>query len=260
MNETVQILGPWVAFVLGAVVGSFANVCIHRVPRKESILHPPSHCPHCGERIRWYDNVPILGYAWLRGRCRDCGERISPRYAAVEGITALLFVVLWFHADGAIGSFALQAAFVTALVIGTGIDLENRLLPDVVTLPLLGLGLASSLPAGGLSPLQSVIGMLAGGGGMYLIAEVGDRVYRQPTMGGGDIKLTAALGAWLGWQLLIVALFAAFLLGAVIGVVYMAVGGREKTVPFGPFLAAGAILALMAGQSIWTWYTGFLGG
>ncbi|MFO7767855.1 MAG: A24 family peptidase [bacterium] len=259
MNETVQVLGPWIAFVLGAVVGSFANVCIHRLPRGESILHPPSHCPHCREPIRWQDNIPILSYVWLRGRCRECGERISPRYAAVELITALLFTVLWFNAGGEAGAFLMQAAFVTALVIGTGIDLEHRLLPDAVTLPLLAIGLASSLPAGGLSPLRSVTGMLAGGGGMYLVAEVGDRVYRQPTMGGGDIKLAAALGAWLGWRLLIVALFAAFLLGAVIGTVYMVAGGREKTVPFGPFLAAGAILALVAGPSIWNWYTGFLG-
>jgi leader peptidase (prepilin peptidase)/N-methyltransferase len=128
-----------------------------------------------------------------------------------------------------------------------------------VTLPLLGFGLAVSLIPGGLAPLGAVIGVLVGGGLMYLIAVVGDAVYKKETMGGGDIKLAAAIGAFMGWRVLLVALFASFLLGAIGGAAYMVLGGREKTVPFGPFLAAGALIALVAGQDIWSWYMGFFG-
>ena len=251
-------LGPFIALVFGATVGSFCNVCIYRLPRRESIVSPPSHCPHCGQPVRWHDNVPVLGYIFLKGRCRDCGERIGARYPVVEGMVALLWLGLWWFNDGQVWPFLADSAFVTALVILVGIDLEHRLLPDRVTLPLIAFGLLVSLVPGALSPLESLIGAAAGGGIMYGIAVLGDAVYKRETMGGGDIKLAAAIGAFTGWQVLIVALFAAFVLGAIGGVIYLAIGGREKTVPFGPFLAAGALLAIVAGQPIWTWYTGFL--
>lgn len=194
----------------------------------------------------------------LLGRCRDCRGRISIRYPLVEAAVASLYLGLWWHNAGNLVGFLLDAVFVTALVISVGIDLEHRLLPDRVTLPLLGFGLLVSFLPGGLSPLQSLIGSLAGGGIMYGIAVAGDAVYKRETMGGGDIKLAAAIGAFMGWQILLVALFSAFVLGAIGGLIYLTFGGREKTVPFGPFLAAGALLALLAGQSIWTWYVGFL--
>ena len=257
MRELLELMGPGIAVVVGGVVGSFANVCIHRIPRGQSIVSPGSHCPNCGKPVRWHDNVPVVGYTLLWGRCRDCHEPISPRYVVVEALTALLFLGLWIHSGGVVVVFLKNAVFITVLVVGMGIDLEHRLLPDRLTLPLLGFGLAVSLAPGGLSPLHSLIGMLAGGGLMYGIAVVGDAVYKRETMGGGDIKLAAAIGAFVGWRILLVALFASFVLGAIGGVVYIGLGGREKTVPFGPFLAAGAVLALIAGQGIWTWYMGF---
>ncbi len=208
--------------------------------------------------VRWHDNVPVVGYILLKGRCRDCLERIGVRYPIVESAVALLYMGLWWLNGGQVVPFLADAVFATALVILVGIDLEHRLLPDRVTLPLLGFGLLFSLVPGGLSPLASLIGTLAGGGIMYGIAVLGDAVYKRETMGGGDIKLTAAIGAFLGWRVLIVALFASFVLGAIGGLIYLALGGREKTVPFGPFLALGALLAIVAGQQIWTWYTGFL--
>jgi leader peptidase (prepilin peptidase)/N-methyltransferase len=176
----------------------------------------------------------------------------------VELILALLYLGLWWLNGGDVLGTLLDAIFVSALVICVGIDLEHRLLPDRVTLPLLGFGILISLLPGRLTPLESLIGALAGGGIMYGIAVAGDAVYKRETMGGGDIKLASAIGAFMGWKILLVALFAAFVMGAIGGLIYLAVGGKEKTVPFGPFLAAGALLALAAGQEIWTWYTGFL--
>jgi len=258
MREVLSTLGPVIAAVLGAMAGSFANVCIHRLPRRESIVSPGSHCPYCHHPVRWHDNIPVLGYILLRGRCRDCDGKISRRYPLVEAGTALLFLVFWFLEGGRPGTVAADAIFGLALVIVIGIDLEHRLIPDRITLPLLGFGLAVALVPGGLTPLESLIGALAGGGVMYLIAVAGDAVYKRETMGGGDIKLTAAIGAFLGWKVLIVALFAAFVLGAVGGLLYLALGGKDRTIPFGPSLAVGALIALAAGEAIWTWYTGFL--
>jgi len=258
VREAVIYLGPFIALIFGATVGSFCNVCIYRIPRRESIVSPPSHCPRCHQPVRWHDNVPILGYTLLKGRCRDCGERISARYPVVEGVVALLWMGFWWFNDGQIWPFLADVAFITTLVICVGIDLEHRLLPDRLTLPLLALGLLISIVPEDLSPLESLTGALAGGGIMFGIALLGDAVYKRETMGGGDIKLAAAIGAFTGWQVLIVALFASFVLGATGGVIYLATGGRDKTVPFGPFLAAGALIAIVAGQQIWTWYTGFL--
>ncbi len=257
MTGVLELIGPWIAFTVGAVTGSFANVCIHRLPRRESIISPSSHCPHCGSPVRWYDNIPIVSYIVLRGRCRDCAGSISPRYLVIELLSATLFLGLWYLTGGAPLRFILNAVFGTALIICMAIDLEHRLLPDRVTVPLLGFGLLISLLPGAPSPVGSLIGTLLGGGIMYGIAVVGDAVYKRETMGGGDIKLAAAIGAFMGWPILLVALFAAFLLGAAGGLVYLGLGGKDKTIPFGPFLAAGALLALAVGNDLWLWYTEF---
>jgi len=259
MKAVMELMGPWVAFILGAVTGSFANVCIYRIPRRESIITPQSHCPHCGGSIHWHDNIPIFSYIILRGRCRYCAGSISPRYLIVELATALLFLGFWWHTGGGLPEFVIDVILVTALLIGVAIDLEHRLLPDRITVPLLGFGLVASLVPGGITPIESLIGTVAGGGLMYGIAVVGDAVYKRETMGGGDIKLAAAIGAFMGWKMLLVALLIAFVLGAVGGLIYLATGGRDKTIPFGPFMAAGALLALVIGQAILTWYTGFFG-
>ena len=258
MTAVLELIGPWVAFTVGAVTGSFANVCIYRIPRRESIIAPPSHCPHCASPVRWHDNIPVFSYILLRGRCRDCAGSISPRYLVVELLAASLFLGFWWLNGGVVLVFVLDVVFVTALLIGVAIDLEHRLLPDKITVPLLVFGLVASLLPGGLSPLESLIGAGAGGGVMYGIAVVGDAVYKRDTMGGGDIKLAAAVGAFVGWKILLVALFIAFVLGAVGGLIYLALGGKDKTIPFGPFLAAGAVLALVFGQDLLSWYTGFL--
>jgi leader peptidase (prepilin peptidase)/N-methyltransferase len=176
----------------------------------------------------------------------------------VELLAASLFLGFWWLNGGVVLVFVLDVVFVTALLIGVAIDLEHRLIPDKITVPLLVFGLVASLLPGGLSPLESLIGAGAGGGVMYGIAVVGDAVYKRETMGGGDIKLAAAVGAFVGWKILLVALFIAFVLGAAGGLIYLALGGKDKTIPFGPFLAAGAVLALVFGQDLLSWYTGFL--
>lgn len=257
MTAVLELMGPWIAFIIGAVTGSFANVCIYRIPRRESIITPPSHCPHCGGMIRWYDNIPIFSYFILRGRCRECSGSISRRYPSMELLTALLFLGFWWHTGGVVLEFIIDVVLVTALLIAVAIDLEHRLLPDRITVPLLGFGFIASLIPGGLSPLESLIGTVVGGGSMYAIAVVGDAVYKRETMGGGDIKLAAAVGAFMGWRMLLVALFMAFVLGAVGGLIYLALGGKDKTIPFGPFMAAGALLALVIGQFLLSWYTEF---
>ena len=258
MTAFFELMGPWIAFIAGAVTGSFANVCIYRIPLRQSIVLPASHCIHCEKPINWYDNIPIFSYLILRGRCRFCQGTISPRYPLIELVTALLFLGLWLRNNGSIIWFLIEIVIVTLLLIGLAIDLEHKLLPDRITLSLLVFSLLVSFVPGDLSPIGALIGAVSGGGLMYGIAVVGDAVYKRETMGGGDIKLTAAIGAFLGWKLLLVGLFLAFVLGAVGGLIYLAIGGRDKTIPFGPFLAAGALLALVIGQALLTWYTGFL--
>ena len=258
MTAYFDLMGPWIAFIAGAVTGSFANVCIYRIPLRQSIVLPASHCIHCKEPITWHDNIPIISYLILKGRCRDCRGAISFRYPLIEILTALLFLGLWWRNNGSIILFIVEVVFVTMLLIGLAIDLKHKLLPDRITISLLVFSLMVSFLPGGLSPWWALIGAVSGGGLMYGIAVVGDAVYKRETMGGGDIKLTAAIGAFLGWKMLLVGLFLAFLLGAAGGLIYLAIGGRDKTIPFGPFLAAGALLALVIGQALLTWYTGFL--
>ena len=258
MTAFYELMGPWFAFIAGAVTGSFANVCIYRIPLRQSIVLPSSHCIHCEEPIRWYDNIPIFSYLVLKGRCRFCQGAISFRYPLIELLTAVLFLGLWLRNNGSIIWFFVEVVFITMLLIGLAIDLEHKLLPDRITLSLLVFSLLVSFLPGGLSPFWALIGALSGGGLMYGIAVIGDAVYKRETMGGGDIKLSAAIGAFLGWKLLLVGLFMAFVLGAAGGLIYLVIGGRDKTIPFGPFLAAGALLALVIGQDLLTWYTGFL--
>ncbi len=243
-----------ILFVLGAMVGSFLNVVIYRLPKGESIVFPSSHCPHCQSPIRFYDNIPILGYLLLRGRCRDCKMPISIQYPLVELVTGLLFVVTVLM-TGVHLYTPLLILWVCSLVVIFVIDLQHYIIPDWITLP----GVIVGLLYGALSHhlASSVIGMLAGFLFFYSIAWISLLILKKEGMGGGDIKLAAMLGAWLGWQSLIVALFISFLIGAILGLIFLRFL-KDRLFPFGTALALGGIVALFTGEKLLSWYLGVL--
>jgi leader peptidase (prepilin peptidase)/N-methyltransferase len=254
------VLWPVIAFsaAFGAVLGSFLNVCIHRLPKGASVVVPPSACPRCGTRIRPYDNVPVLGWFWLRGRCRSCREPISPRYPIVEALTAGVFVLL-LQRYGLTLEFLVAAVFFAAMIVVTLIDYDVRIIPDVITLPGTALGLLASL----FTPLSfwSALGGAALGFGLFLAIAWG---YRRLTgvdgMGGGDIKLASMLGAFLGWPGLLLTIFLASLGGSVVGLSLMLIrkGGRRTALPFGTFLAPAALVVYLWGSNLVGWYAQFL--
>lgn len=251
--------------VLGLVIGSFLNVVIWRVPRGESVVRPASHCPSCGRPIRARDNVPVLSWLMLRGRCRDCGARISVRYPLVEILTAALFVVmaLRFEADWVLPAYLYLAAVGVALAL---IDLDVRRLPNALTLPSYGiagalLGVAAFAGAGSAPFVRALLGMAALFGFYFLLVLV------YPSgMGFGDVKLAGVLGlylGWLGWGAVVVGAFSGFLLGALVGVGLMLFrgAGRKAKIPFGPFMLLGALIGVLAGEQLAHAYTSVtLGG
>jgi leader peptidase (prepilin peptidase)/N-methyltransferase len=234
--------------VFGAVVGSFLNVCIYRIPEGKSLVFPASSCPSCGHPIRPYDNIPVLSYLFLRGRCRDCGKKISSRYITVELITAVMAVILFRH-YGLSLHFIFAFLFTAALIVVTFIDLEHGIIPDVITLPGIPLSVIVSVTVMGVSFLDSIIGMFLGGGIFYLIAVGYELIAKREGMGGGDIKLLAMLGAFFGWQSLIFILLVSSLLGSIvgIGIMVMKKEGMKYAVPFGPFLSIAAVAYLFWG-------------
>lgn len=240
------------AFVLGTMVGSFLNVVITRLPRGESVFTPPSHCLTCGVRIRWSDNVPLLSYLWLRGRCRSCGSRIEWRYPVVEGVTGVVFAlsVLRFGLTPAVFP---ALFFLSALVAITAIDLKQQLIPDRITLPGIAVGLLASLVTPHRSLIDALIAAVVGGGIFFLIILVS-----RGGMGGGDMKLAAMMGAFLGLRLTLVALFLAVFLGGLVAAVLLVGGrrGRKDPLPFGPFLAVGAGASLFWGEALLRLYLG----
>ena len=243
--------GMLAAVVLfGLAIGSFLNVVIVRVPEGRSLWHPRSACPGCGAQLAWHDNIPVLSFLWLRGRCRKCGMRISRRYPIVEGVTAATLAAAYL-AFGPTGDFIVAAVLLATLVVVTAIDLQHQLIPDVITLPGILVGLVANLAIGHVSWLDSVIGIVVGGG-LFLVIILVSR----GGMGGGDMKLGAMLGAFLGWKALLLALFAAIVLGGVVGVAVLVSGlrGRKDPIPFGPFLAAGGAMALFWGERIIDWW------
>ena len=242
--------------ILGAMLGSFLNVCIYRLPQNRSIVYPRSACPACGHTIRWYDNVPVLSWLWLRGRCRDCGGKISLRYPLVELTVAVLAVLLYLSWGI---SFDLLERF-TLLFILLGIavaDAREYIIPDLFSLGGLTLGLAFSFLPGGISPFQSFLGALVGGGSLYLVALLGELVFKKEAMGGGDVKMLALIGSFLGWPGVLFTVFAASLAGSLIFGAVNYVFRKKTLVPFGVFLAFGASLYLFAGQRVIGWYLSF---
>jgi len=250
-------LVPFAVFAFGAILGSFLNVCIVRLPESRSIVHPPSHCPACRAPIAWYDNVPLLSYVVLGGRCRSCRRRISPVYPAVEILTGGLALALWARL-GPTAAFAGYLAFAAALVTITFIDLDHRIIPDVISLPGIGAGLAVSFVSPLVTPFDALLGVLAGGGSLLAIAYGYQALRGQEGMGGGDVKLLAMIGAFLGWQSIFVTLMVASVAGSVIGVALMLYrrADTKLAIPFGPFLACGALVYLFFGDRILAFYFG----
>jgi leader peptidase (prepilin peptidase)/N-methyltransferase len=245
--------------VLGLVIGSFLNVVIHRVPRNESLVRPASRCPHCGAAVRPWHNVPVLGWLLLRGRCADCGTRVSARYPLVEAGTAVLFVVVAarFGWSRELPAYLYLAAIGVALA---AIDVAVRRLPDRIVLPsyLVGGALLAVASRDWATALRAVVGMAALFCFYFALAW-----FRPGGMGYGDVKLAGLLGlylGWLGWNTVLVGTFAGFTFGAVTGLALMALrrAGRRSALPFGPYMLAGALVALFFAAPVATWYTGLL--
>jgi leader peptidase (prepilin peptidase)/N-methyltransferase len=245
-----------VVAVFGLAVGSFLNVCIHRIPRGESLLYPPSRCPGCGVPLRWFDNVPVVGYLWLRGRCRACRTSISLRYPVVEILTMAVFL-LHYAMFGWSALLAVRLVFACALIVLFAIDLEHHLLPNVITLPGIAVGLLVSLF---LPPffVDALIGALVGGGALWLIGEAYFRFSGQEGMGGGDVKMLAMVGAFLGWKSVVLTLVLSSVAGSVIGVLLILTrrGGLKHELPYGTFLALAALAASLVGERVIAWYVG----
>jgi len=243
--------------LFGLCLGSFANVCIYRIPLNKSIVHPPSSCPHCGHQIRFYDNIPVISYLFLMGRCRQCKAFISRRYPLVEILMALLSLALFIR-FGFQFQTILWMLFAGTLVVLSFIDFDHKILPDVLTLPGIAVGWLVSFLPGGISWSDSLIGLIAGGGSLYLVATVYARITGREGLGGGDIKLLAMIGAWMGWQSLPLIVLMSSLSGAVIGSVFILLGGKgaRTQIPFGPFLSLGALSYLFFGPQISLWYFG----
>jgi leader peptidase (prepilin peptidase) / N-methyltransferase len=246
------------AAAFGALVGSFLNVVIYRVPLGKSIVWPSSACPHCTRELSWYENIPVASFLALRGHCRTCRARISPQYPLVEALTAVMFgAAWWYYGPGPL--LASRLVFGCALIVLFAIDLEHQLLPNAITLPGIVVGFLFSLftvPGW----VSSLIGILVGGGVLYAIAEIYYRVRHEEGLGMGDVKMLAMVGAFLGWQLTLLTLMLASLSGTVIGLVLIVtkVGGLKYALPFGTFIALGAAAAATVGPSILGWYLGLL--
>ncbi len=254
--------------LVGGAIGSFLNVVAWRLPRGESVTHPPSACPHCGHRIRPWHNLPVLGWLMLRGRCHDCGEPISPRYPAVEALCAGLWVLLFVDLipdpshltqPRDLLPFFAYGLYFSALLAISLVDLDHFIVPDSISLPLvpLGIGAVALLDHWGVGRVDfpsSVFGAIVGGGSMLALALVGRLAYGREALGMGDVKLMAAIGAWQGLHpALLLTVFGGSLLGSVVGIGNIAVHGRDRQakLPFGPFLCGAALVAWIWGDVLW---------
>ncbi len=255
MTDT-QVQGLLV-MALGLAIGSFLNVCIYRLPRGESVVSPPSRCPSCGQGLRWFDNVPVLGWLLLRGRCRTCGEPISSMYPLVEASTGLVFA-LQFWELGWQPLLAVRLLFAASMIVLFVIDLQHRILPNVITYPGVVIGLLASVF---LEPglRSALIGVASGAGVLWLVGEAYFRWRGEEGMGMGDVKMLAMIGAFLGWQLMLVTLVAASLMGSLVGgaMILLHRGDMKYALPLGTFLAASALLSTHLGGPLLDWYLSF---
>ncbi|MFA6078311.1 MAG: prepilin peptidase [Candidatus Omnitrophota bacterium] len=243
-------------FAMGAIVGSFLNVCIYRLPKRASIVAPRSFCPSCKKSIGWYDNIPLVSYAILRGKCRSCKSGISPVYIIVEFLTGALFLAL-FLTFGLTPEFFIYSVFTCGLVIATFVDFEIQEIPDEISLGGIALGLVLSFAFPSIMDqgsrlqalFQSFIGVVVGGGMIYLLGLTGEAIFKKEAMGGGDVKLLAMIGAFLGWKFTVLTFFMAPIFGSFVGIIMKYRYGKE-TIPYGPYLSVGALGALFFGEKI----------
>ena len=256
-----------VLFILGAIVGSFLNVCIVRLPHEQSVVLPRSHCVRCKKTIPWFDNVPFVSYLLLGGKCRSCGEKISPRYFLVELITALTF--FGFYKYYGMNILLLPyLVMVCGFIVATFVDFEHRIIPDEVSVG----GMCAGLIFSALIPQMhdvayldrpwflnhlhslglSFLGVLIGGGSIYFMGLLGDFLFKKESLGGGDVKLLAMVGAFMGWEMAILTFFIAPFFGAVYGIIEK-IRTKDTAIAYGPFLVLGALICLFGGNDIIRW-------
>lgn len=245
--------------LLGLFIGSFLNVCIYRIPRSESIVWPGSHCPVCGQKIKPWDNIPILSYIILRGRCRGCSEKISPRYPVVEALSGLLALGMLYR-FGLTVTFVIYYAWACVLLVITFIDIDYQIIPDRFSIGgiIIGLGLVYWLPV---TYKDSLLGLVLGSGLLVAVIYGYYFLTKKQGMGGGDVKLLGMIGVFTGWQGVLFTIFAGSLAGTLFGLPWAFVQKKtmKAAIPFGPFLALGALIFVFFGSQIIDWYFGFLG-
>lgn len=243
-------------FIIGTVIGSFLNVCIYRMPREKSIVKPRSYCPGCRKHIAWFDNIPILSYILLKGKCRNCKKSISPRYIIVEILTGAL-LVLSYKVWGLSPLFVIYSTLFASLVVVTFIDFEFQIIPDEISYGGMALGLFISLIYPRLHGtliwhrglLDSFLGLLAGGAMIYGIGILGKLIFKKDAMGGGDVKLMAMIGAFLGWKYVIIIFFMAPFFGSIVGLI-MKYKYKVEIIPYGPYLSLATIVTAIYGNDI----------
>lgn len=241
-----------IIFIFGLVVGSFVNVCIYRIPRKISIIKPASFCPFCEKPIKLWHNIPVLSFLILKGKCAYCDSKISPRYPVVELLNAIVYFLAYLK-FGLTLSLIPILIFISALIVISFIDLDFQIIPDMISIPLICLGFIISILPHNLNGVvsnlkESLIGTLVGAGTLLIVS-----MLSRGGMGGGDVKLNAAVGAFLGWKQTLLTVFIGSLLGSIIGIIILKKTGNRK-IPFGPFLSIGALICLFFGEKILKWY------
>jgi leader peptidase (prepilin peptidase) / N-methyltransferase len=246
-----------ILLLLGLILGSFFNVCIYRVPREESIAWPGSRCPHCQHPLSVWDNLPLVSFLLLRGSCRTCQAPISYQYPLVEGMTAFGTVLIGWTFGFSWAFFQAWLLF-SALLVVSGIDLSHQIIPNVITYPGIVIGFVLSWLTGKPGWTSSLIGILLGGGLLWLVAFGYELLARKEGMGGGDIKLLAMIGAFLGWPGVLVTIFSGSFIGTVVGLGLMLIWKKDRSyaIPFGPFLSLGAVIYLFFGSTLLNWYLG----
>jgi leader peptidase (prepilin peptidase)/N-methyltransferase len=245
-----------IVFIFGLIIGSFLNVCIWRLPRRESIIKPSSRCPYCNNKIRWYDNIPLLSFILLKARCRDCNAKIPFRYFLVELVTAIMFSFVFYY-YGLSFKFFIYSLFFSLLLVATFVDARLRIIPDEISVGGIFMGLTLSFifpeiqgaDSHILGLFNSFLGVISGAGITYLTGLIGSFIFKKEAMGFGDVKLMGAIGAFLGWKLAFLCFFIAPFLGAIFGIIIL-LTKKSHLIPYGPFLSFGAVVSLLYGEKI----------